>query len=489
MGKCYLCGQDMIDRPADYHINPEKYKSLALRHEEHIIQNSIYGRLTNNDILCETCGGKLADDIDGDFCKIFEGITEQLKHIFASKDHGNNNYNRTLKGYIFKAGGSKIEVHIKGGKVVPKNPDYDYIESEKKVKIYCPPKVAKNYQIFVKNELSKKGIDINHITIEIIDDISGTGNLGVFFSEGVVDFNKKFKLGLNKIATGFAVANGIDRNQLPCTLNIADKKIIFTSNVVPFYPYATFDFFIEPFRAITESEYPTHTLILYTDDFSNKKILVCYIDLFSTFQFYVILNHNYKGENIQKVYYQTVLKQQKPEINIKGVRMKYLNIVAEEIGVSFQELEGKSIDEIYNYLEIKYNQMTMPYELDLSKYISNISNRVSINLIMKNAGLTSHLSSVEKEILEATPEMDSDDIISMYHEINRIENEQKINYRQNYIEVRENSHPTMYSTLFKMIEMNNISTEPFKSFGHLKFYQLTQFIRMNDPKSPDTITE
>ncbi len=472
----------MVDRPIDYHHNIGKYKDLAIRHEEHIIQNSIYGRLTDKNILCEGCGGKLSVDVDAEFSKIFHGITEQLKHVLASKDHGGNNFSRTLKGYIFKKDRTKIDVHIKEGKVAPIKPDYEYIELEKKVNIFCSRKIAKDYQNFVKKELVSKGIDISEITFDIIEDISNRGDLGVFFSEGIIDFNSKIKLGLNKIATGFAVANGIDRTQLPCTLDITKNKIIFTSNVVPFYPFSALDITIEPFRVVAEDNYPTHTLILYTDNFSKNKKLVCYIDLFSTFQFYVILNHDFEGDDIQKTYYQTILKQDKPVLNIRNTRMKFLNIVAEAIGVSMEELKGKKVEDIYAYLETKYNQMTVSYELDLNEYVRHLTSRASTNLLLNKTGITSHLTDLEKEILEATPEMEIDDISSIYHELNRIENDATLNYRQNYIETDEDLRPSINSTLLKMIEMNNKSQDIFKSYGHLKFYQLTQFITMNKPK-------
>ena len=482
MSKCYLCGQTLVDRPVDYTLNKDKYENLAIKHEEHIIQNAIYGRLTDSEILCEKCGGKLSTEIDADFNKIFHGITEQLKHILASKDHGNNNFNRTLKGYIFKQDKTKIEVHIKEGKVVPIKPDYDFVATENKVLIYCSQKTAKHYQNKVKQELTAKGIDISKISIEIIDDISNTGELGIFFSEGIENFNSKIKLGLNKIATGFAVANGIDRTQLPCTLDIDNQKIIFTSNVVPFYPYSALDVTIEPFRVVVEDNFPTHTLILYTDNFSKNKKLVCYIDLFSTFQFYVILNQDFKGEDIQKVYYQTVLKQEKPKLNIRNTRMKFLSIIAESIGVSFDELKGKSVEDIYTYLETKYNQFTVSYELDLDEYIKDISNKASMNLLIKKSGITSHLGDIEREILEATPEMEIDDISAMYYELNRIESEEQLNYRQNFVEMTDKLEPVLYSTLYKMIELNNADPNIFKSYGHFKFYQLTQFIKMNEPK-------
>jgi hypothetical protein len=162
--------------------------------------------------------------------------------------------------------------------------------------------------------------------------------------------------------------------------------------------------------------------------------------------------------------------------------MKFLNIVAEAIGVSMEELKGKKVEDIYAYLETKYNQMTVSYELDLNEYVRHLTSRASTNLLLNKTGITSHLTDLEKEILEATPEMEIDDISSIYHELNRIENDATLNYRQNYIETDEDLRPSINSTLLKMIEMNNKSQDIFKSYGHLKFYQLTQFITMNKPK-------
>jgi hypothetical protein len=79
--------------------------------------------LTSDNILCEACGGKLST-IDSDFCKIFESLTERIKHLLASKDHGNSDFKRTLKGYIFKKDGTKIPVHVKEGKVTQVRADF-----------------------------------------------------------------------------------------------------------------------------------------------------------------------------------------------------------------------------------------------------------------------------------------------------------------------------------------------------------------------------
>ena len=54
MNICYLCGENMVER-AIYDADPSAFdKKPKLKHDEHILQDAIYGRLTADDILCET---------------------------------------------------------------------------------------------------------------------------------------------------------------------------------------------------------------------------------------------------------------------------------------------------------------------------------------------------------------------------------------------------------------------------------------------------
>ena len=65
MEKCYRCGKKFD------HSNVKK-------HDEHIIQQSIGGSLTVNDILCSSCGGILGNEIDVPFAGIFDSLTTRL---------------------------------------------------------------------------------------------------------------------------------------------------------------------------------------------------------------------------------------------------------------------------------------------------------------------------------------------------------------------------------------------------------------------------
>ena len=170
MDTCYLCGQPLFDKD-DYNKDPSKFcAGTKFKHAEHIIQNALYGRLTSDEILCETCGTKLSDEVDSNFVKLFDGFTVPINHILASKDHGGK-LNKTLLGHIVKHNGQKIEIQVRAGKITARKPDFDYIEEKNHVKIYANSKTLKHYQTHVLGELKKLGVDISTLKIELIDDI------------------------------------------------------------------------------------------------------------------------------------------------------------------------------------------------------------------------------------------------------------------------------------------------------------------------------
>tara|TARA_R110002049_G_scaffold81422_2_gene207093 strand:- start:136 stop:1587 length:1452 start_codon:yes stop_codon:yes gene_type:complete len=478
MGVCYICAKTLISRPDDYRENREKYVGQAIAHEEHIIQNAIYGRLKSNNILCEKCGGNLGGAIDADFCDLFSSFTERLRPILASKNHGSNSFQKSLNGYLFKVDGSKLDVRIKRGKVVTTEPDYEYIEDGQVVHIFATQKVAKYYRHKVISELKKNGVDIEKLRFEVIDDLSSYGNVGFHFSEGVENFNDKFKMGLNKIAMGFAMSKGIDRIAVPRIFDTNISAITFTGNVVPFYPFGALELALEPFRAVVEDGYPTHTLILFTERDATSNRLICYIDLFSTFQYYVILNDKYEGDEVLEQYSQTILKQELPDIDIRANRWKHLLIIAEELGVEHNELYGKSTEEVFDLLETKKRQRTVNYKKDIIAYFGAATNRVVQNIMLKGANYLNHLNDDEKQIIQSMPDLDKYDLLSINAELQRIETD--FFYRRNYIEYTENDGLVIMPTVAKMMEISRVNQELFVSYGHLKFFQLSQFIQQKE---------
>ncbi|MDE6093021.1 MAG: heavy metal translocating P-type ATPase, partial [Ruminococcus sp.] len=73
---------------------------------------------------------------------------------------------------------------------------------------------------------------------------------------------------------------------------------------------------------------------------NGKTRLFCYLDLFSTFQYYVLLNDDYEGEEISETYAQRLIpKGQRPDVSDYGP--KDLSIVMQEYKIDKSGLEGK----------------------------------------------------------------------------------------------------------------------------------------------------
>lgn len=223
-------------------------KAITERSREHIIQNAIGGLFESEDICCPDCNNYVSKYIDAPFTKIFNAIISRIENFTKT------NNRKSKPSYTGKAihNGKLYDVLMKAGKVVS-----------------CP-------------ELSKElKCDVSKLEWEIV----------------AYDFpieNKPFKNGLSKIAFNFALERGIPADVLKKGVNIkiVDDKMVdlsFLYPAIPFVPLNPMDRHIE---LNTDMEL-YHNLIL----FNQGKMLWCYIDLFNTFQYYVLLSDSW-DENI-----------------------------------------------------------------------------------------------------------------------------------------------------------------------------------------------
>lgn len=125
------------------------------------------------------------------------------------------------------------------------------------------------------------------------------------------DFNTIFKDGITKIATEFALHNGINRNEITESLIIhSDNSASLDSSktpIIPYTPSSISDLIFALVEDVINPYYPSHVIRLYTEINESIKTLICYVDLFSTFRYYVILNKNYTGADVDIHYAQRIL--------------------------------------------------------------------------------------------------------------------------------------------------------------------------------------
>ena len=372
--KCYVCNREIMENPTS--------ENQCKAHGEHIIHNGIRGKLISRTILCEECGGSYSKD-DANFCKIFAPFIAALNDRMIPADHGKPDRN-AIKGSLFKTpdikeGDNGMEVTAQNGKVIPIQPYYT-IEGNK-IDVYAGEKRIKDYLKVLTKELSDKGDDINHYTIELHTDIHGQGYLAYYFSKGNDNFNVDFKKGMVKIATEYALHCGIGREELTEVISIDDNgkgTIDYDkTKLTPFIPTTVFDILYEDYRYLFEDGYPSHVLKLFTSKYNDGKTrLYCYLDLFSTFQYYVLLNDDYKGVEISETYAQRLIpKHKRPDVS--NYSPKDLSIIIQEYNIDKSGLEGKNYGEQVAYVQ-KYINSCPLQTYDLQVALNNAVKRINM---------------------------------------------------------------------------------------------------------------
>lgn len=360
MDKCYLCGKVFNE-------------SDVVKHDEHIIQQAIGGVLTVNSILCQSCGEGLGNVVDVPFNKMFDSICTRLD---IKKDRGNNKKG-SAKGIIVsnrdKYGNdlSGIEVFWKDSKVAPVKPIHKYTSDQSKIIVYAGQNQLKNYLKRVQKEVDEKYGDGCKPEIIICDDVTG-----LITFPFVLD-NEAFKKGFAKIAIGFASKVGIDRATLNLVLDSDLGKIKDDVSLIQFYPKSVFDEIIERDKKKIRY-YPSHILILFTAA-ANNNLLVCYIELFSTFQWYVILSDQYVGQPIYESFHQRVDKEEdyvfmpgRRHYKERGMILSSLGVDQKRINEAHEKQKGspneKTIEEI-EYKIIQEEHIKQKYHVDFDREV------------------------------------------------------------------------------------------------------------------------
>ena len=172
--------------------------------------------------------------------------------------------------------------------------------------------------------------------------------------------NKRFKNGLTKIAVNYALHNNIPIEQINKLINVQKqgkevKKISFNAPIVPFKPLNSLDTFLE--LETTIELY--HNLIL----FSHENVLVCFIDLFNTFQHYVILSEEWSGQSIHHSYLQLIEKIDRSVPILNPTSIKDFHILANMYNVE-PTLDIEKLNK-----DIKIAIQKEPYEKDMISYL------------------------------------------------------------------------------------------------------------------------
>lgn len=297
---------------------------------EHIFPNALGGQLRSKRVLCSIANQRLNKLIDQEFNKMFECIYKRLP---LNKDretkHG-------LKGVHEKY---NSDIIFKDNRVFPIEPIYD---NQNQVLYVNTIKDGQGYL----NHLKKNNKIPNEQEVLLITDLGG--HLKFSFSVNKVVLAK----GLAKIAAGFATKNGIIRSHLKRIIDLDKKTFRDDISAFPYYPVQNNSLF--ELKAFESKCYPIHSLSLKGD--KENRVLYCYVELFSTFQYIVILDDDYEGENLNQSYLYDLING--TEISLKDY-IESINIPP-EIKTMYKEhknLEKKDIQEILKIIDFNHDSL------------------------------------------------------------------------------------------------------------------------------------
>nr|WP_315396811.1 HNH endonuclease [uncultured Sphingobacterium sp.] len=326
--KCYLTGVDITQENTSI---------------EHILPNALGGKLKSKKVLCSDANLQLSKLIDTKFNKFFEGFYKRLP---IKKDRHTN---IGLKGTYSK---DKREIILKDNQVFPIKP----FLSPEGIVYAKNSKEGNNYKRFLNI--------INQEEIPVITDLAGT--IEFPFS---LDNQEIFNKGFAKIAAGFASLRGIHRSYLKRIIDL-DKKVFRDDLIIfPYFPILNNSIF--EFNAYKSKCYPIHSISLKGD--KEFKTLYCYVELFSTFQYIVILDDDYEGENLYYSYLYDLMKGKEISLNEYIESIDDIPLQLKSIFQKHKNFDMKNLKEISDIVDLDFASLqryTMRKFQHLEKFIT-----------------------------------------------------------------------------------------------------------------------
>lgn len=256
--KCFMCQEKITD---------------SNRSDEHIILRSFGGRLSSKSLLCKKCNSDFGNGVDGVLYKQIPlptllGIELQkgeAEDVLLSKKDG-------AKFFVSK----KLKPTQQHPTVIKTDKGIKYYartekEARKKIREFYPDK---NVEDVLKN---LKWID-THIEEPL------------FHEYDLIQQDAYFSI--CKTAVSYFLHCGGDISQVEYARYFLSGKAS-VNNIVKYYYRDSLD-------AHLSKDEISHTIYLRADPESN--LCYCYLELFSVHCFLIVLNRNYVGKKIEKVY-------------------------------------------------------------------------------------------------------------------------------------------------------------------------------------------
>lgn len=328
MKYCYLCHKI---------LNPQNES------KEHILLNSIGGRLKSKKLLCKFCNSKFGHVADSELANQLAFLSSFLQ---IKREKGNN---PKINGAKNKDG---VEYNIlDGNKPVLAKPKFEQINENGEIK----------YSITARNEKESlkilKSLKKKHPELDLDHAIQN-----MQFKEEYLDQPL-----IHNITIGGDLA-------FKSIVKTAVNYYLHTQNEVEYiehlFPYLRSELELKianhfyPKKVIYKKE-PNeiiHLIHIYGNKHSQQ--LYCYIEFFSTYSFLVLLSDKYQGNNISTTYCYDLLKNEElsKSVNLKSVNLSEIN-----------NLTTKDIETIAQKLN---RVLDITNKIQVDREINNITKKV-----------------------------------------------------------------------------------------------------------------
>jgi hypothetical protein len=344
---CYLC---------DKRFN----ETTVLKHSEHILQNALGGGLLCDDILCQACGCKLGDSVDGPFVTALSPLTTLLD---TPRDRGM--HSQTQVQLQTNDADAKVLEQVRlvlknDFSLVPVRPVLVKSVTAKAVTVIAATiKQARQYE----NSPDVKALVADGYTIELSDNAAPYAERLLLSARP--DAPEVLR-GILKIAIGFASLHGVERKYLAHLMtqdDLTQSESVLRSTIFSYYPVEDVERLFETEKHVHEDWYPTHHLYL----FSHDRDLYCYVELFGVVQKYVHLSSTYDRHRLLEKFVQKAEKWEFEESWFTARTMSDLHVLAGQFGVS---MEDHTWDEIQD--EVLHRARVRPYSLEPDETIEKV---------------------------------------------------------------------------------------------------------------------
>ncbi len=270
MSKCYICDSEITE---------------ANFSDEHVLLNSIGGRLKSKELLCRACNSRIGYDPDTELSKQLNPLSNILG---IERERGEP---QPFRG-VGEESGEHFDIGV-GGKPRPIKPKISQTPmDDKSVRITIEARdkkearqiltgLKRKYPKINTDEFLASAIEKEYILEERLQSTTSIGGPVALRSicKSAVDY--------------FILRNG-------------DRKFI--HHLIPFLegnqPSDSVNHYLNNVCEIADNEV-SHIIYLRGDP--NGKILYSYVELFNIYGFLVLLNSDYEGEEIRSVYAYDVL--------------------------------------------------------------------------------------------------------------------------------------------------------------------------------------